>query len=166
MGYYNMTGSVVKEVNELLDELEDILTGIRLLGELSPRSIDRLASFGERFSARLLSARLNQIGVPAYAFDAWDIGMFTTTEFGHARPLPEAQDAIRKAFDRIDPSVVAVVPGGNGHEQEHHITTLGREGIHLTAKTIASALKIKDIHGWKDVDGALARSVKHLGPSQ
>ena len=145
---FNMTGSVVREVTELMDEAEDILTGVRLLGELSARSMARLTSYGERCSTRILSARLNQIGVPAYAFDSWDVGMLTTSEYDNAKPLPEASSAIKKAFDRIDPSVVAVVTGDIGHEKNHHITDLGARGIEVTSTALADALGIEEIQVW------------------
>jgi len=61
------------EIERLLNELEDMLNGVRLIQELSPRSLDHLVSYGERCSVRIMAARLNQIGVPAQTFDAWDV---------------------------------------------------------------------------------------------
>jgi aspartate kinase len=101
-----------REVRQLLDECQDMLNGVRLLQELSPRSLDQLVSYGERCSVRIVAARLNQIGVPAQAFDAWDVGVFTDDNFGDAKLLPTAIDSIREKFERrVDPDVVAVVTG-------------------------------------------------------
>jgi aspartokinase len=101
-----------REVGRLLDECQDMLNGVRLLQELSPRSLDQLVSYGERCSVRIVAARLNQIGVPAQAFDAWDVGVFTDDTFGDAKLLPTAIDSIRERFERrVDPNVVAVVTG-------------------------------------------------------
>ena len=61
------------EVEKLLNECQDMLNGVRLIQELSPKSLDQLVSYGERCSVRIMAARLNQIGVPAQAFDAWDV---------------------------------------------------------------------------------------------
>ena len=70
----------------LLDECEDLLNGVRLIQELSPKSLGLLVSYGERFAVRLVAAaRLNQIGVHAQAFDAWDVGILTDSNFMDAR---------------------------------------------------------------------------------
>jgi aspartate kinase len=66
------------EVEALLGSLEKLLAGISYLGELSPRSKDALVSFGERLAVRLVAAQLNAIGIPAKAFDAWDVGVETS----------------------------------------------------------------------------------------
>jgi aspartate kinase len=61
---------------------------------------------------RIVAARLNQIGVPAQAFDAWDVGVFTDDNFGDAKLLLTAIDSIRERFERrVNPDVVVVVTG-------------------------------------------------------
>jgi aspartokinase len=67
------------------------LVGIKYIGELSPRTQDALVSFGERMSVRILAGLLNKLGVPAQAFDSWNIGMTTSSEFGNA----EVRGALR-----------------------------------------------------------------------
>ena len=155
MDHFNMPNNTIKEVTALIDECEDMLNGVRLIQELSPKSLDQLVSYGERCSVRIVAARLNQIGVPAQAFDSWDVGILTNSNFGDAKLLPESEDAIRDAFDRIDPNVVAVVTGFIGHEPQRRITTLGRGGSDLTATALGAALGVDEIQVWKDVDGIL-----------
>ena len=117
------------QIESLLNELENMLSGVKLLQELSPRSLDMLVSFGERMSSRIVAARLNQLGVPANAFDSWSVGLITTSEFGDATVLPSSEGKIRATFkDKIDPGTVAVVTGFIGHDVEGKITTLGRGG--------------------------------------
>ena len=69
---FQMPAHTSDEVNALLRECEDMLNGVRLIQELSPKSLDQLVSYGERCSVRVMAARLNQLGVPAQAFDAWE----------------------------------------------------------------------------------------------
>jgi aspartate kinase len=89
-----------------------MLNGVRLIQELSPKSLDQLVSYGERCSVRIMAARLNQIGVPAQAYDSWDLAMITDDTFGDAKLLPSTIASIRERFDgRVDPNVVAVVTG-------------------------------------------------------
>lgn len=57
--------AVAEEVEELLKELESLLTGVTMLKELSPRSKDYLVSFGERISTRLFAEYCRKRGTPA-----------------------------------------------------------------------------------------------------
>jgi aspartate kinase len=153
---FDLNDNVRREIKELLDECEDLLNGVRLIQELSPKSLDQLVSFGERCSVRIVAARLNQIGVPAQAFDSWEVGILTDSNFGDAKLLPSSEEAIRNAFQkRLDPNVVAVVTGFIGKDPNGKITTLGRGGSDLSATAIGAACKLDEIQVWKDVDGIL-----------
>jgi aspartate kinase len=157
MDHFDYPESTRAEVKALLDECEDMLNGVRLIQELSPKSLDQLVSYGERCSVRIMAARMNQIGVPAQAFDAWDVGILTTSDFGDAKLLPSSEEAIKKAFDRFDPNMVAIVTGFIGHDDpKKRITTLGRGGSDLSATALGAGLRVDEIQVWKDVDGILS----------
>jgi aspartate kinase len=167
MDEFKLPEGTRQEVNDLLTECEQMLTGVKMIQELSPKSLDQLVSYGERCSVRILAARLNQIGVPAQAFDAWEVGILTDSDFGDAQLLKDHEGAVQKAFERIDPNVVAVVTGFIGHDPDGKITTLGRGGSDLTATAIGAALSLDEIQVWKDVDGILStdpRVVPHAIP--
>ncbi len=156
MDSFNFSVNTRTEVNRLLDECEQMLTGVKMIQELSPKSLDQLVSYGERCSVRIMAARLNQIGVPAQAFDAWEVGVMTDSQFGDAKLLPEHEGAVQRAFERVDKGVVAVVTGFIGHDPNGKITTLGRGGSDLTATALGASLFIDEIQVWKDVDGILS----------
>lgn len=153
---FDISSGTRQEVTDLLDECENMLNGVRLIQELSPKSLDQLVSYGERCSVRIMAARLNQLGVPAQAFDAWEVGIMTDSEFGDAKLLPTSSGLVRRSFESLDPNVVAVVTGFIGHSPEGKITTLGRGGSDLTATQIGAALDLDEIQCWKDVDGILS----------
>lgn len=155
MEEFDVPEKTVKEVTDLLDECESMLNGVRLIQELSPKSLDQLVSYGERCSVRIMAARLNQIGVPAAAYDAWEVGIMTDSDFGDAKLLPEYEGLVRRVFDAIDPNVVAIVTGFIGRDPNGKITTLGRGGSDLTATALGAALLLDEIQCWKDVDGIL-----------
>uniref|UniRef100_A0A7S3Q5Z4 Aspartokinase n=1 Tax=Chaetoceros debilis TaxID=122233 RepID=A0A7S3Q5Z4_9STRA len=165
---FDIAKNVREEVMALLNECEDMLNGVRLIQELSPKSLDQLVSYGERCSVRIVAARLNQIGVPAQAFDSWDIGMLTDSNFGDAKLLPDSEEIIKNKFmNRMDPDVVAVVTGFIGKDPNGKITTLGRGGSDLSATAIGAACQLDEIQVWKDVDGILSadpRLVKNAVP--
>eukprot|EP00980_Cylindrotheca_fusiformis_P003062 scaffold713_cov131-Cylindrotheca_fusiformis.AAC.20 len=167
MEEFDYPDSVKDDVNTLLDECEQMLTGVKMIQELSPKSLDQLVSYGERCSVRIMAQRLIQLGVPAQAFDAWNVGICTDSQFGDANLLPEHEKKVRQAFDRIDSNIVAVVTGFIGHDPRGRITTLGRGGSDLTATALGAALGIDEIQVWKDVDGILStdpRIVPHAIP--
>merc|ERR1712166_1389168 len=139
-------------------ECEQMLTGVKMIQELSPKSLDQLVSYGERCSVRIMAARLNQIGIPAQSFDAWELGIITDSQFGDAKLLPSYESKIQNAFqEKInDVNTVAIVTGFIGHDSHGKITTLGRGGSDLTATAIGAALKLDEIQVWKDVDGILS----------
>ena len=156
MEQFDMPETTKSDVLGLLEECEQMLQGVRLIQELSPKSLDQLVSYGERCSVRIMAARLNQIGVPAQAFDAWDVGIRTDSHFGDAKLAKGYEEKVKHAFERIDPNVVAVVTGFIGHDPNGRITTLGRGGSDLTATALGSALNLDEIQVWKDVDGILS----------
>lgn len=54
---------LILQFAEHLFELEQLLNGIAMMKELTPRTRDYLVSFGECMSTRIFSAYLNKIGV-------------------------------------------------------------------------------------------------------
>ena len=140
-------------VDELLGELYQLLLGIEMLRERTPRTSDYLASFGERISARIVAAHLADVGIEARAVDAWDAGLVTDGRFGGARPLPGTEAAIARALGRR--SGVAVVTGYVGKDAAGNITTLGRGGSDYSAAIFGAALGAEEIQIWTDVDGVM-----------
>ncbi|KAF3791077.1 Aspartokinase 1 [Nymphaea thermarum] len=145
-------------ISELLEEFEQLLTGIALMKEMTPRTRDYLVSFGERISTRIFAAYLNKMGVKARQYDAFDIGFITTDEFTNADILEATYPAVAKRLhgDWINDPAIPIVTGFLGKGWKScAVTTLGRGGSDLTATTIGKALGLKEIQVWKDVDGVL-----------
>jgi aspartate kinase len=140
-------------VDRELDELHALSRGIELIRELTPRTRDYLASFGERMSVRVVAAHFNQVGLPASAHDAFDVGLVTDAHFGGARPLPEADERIRSALKGAKDT--PVVTGYIGKAPSGEITTLGRGGSDYSASIFGAALEAEEIQIWTDVDGVM-----------
>jgi aspartate kinase len=157
------------EIEKLIAECRSLLIGISLIRELSPRTKDCLVSFGERLAVRMLAGYFNIAGIPAKAFDAWDIGMSSTADFTQAEILPESEEAIRNSlgFLRDDYRFTPCVTGFIAKEPGGSVTTLGRGGSDLTAGYLGASLGVDEIQVWKDVDGILSadpRLVKGAKP--
>ncbi|XP_010250548.1 PREDICTED: aspartokinase 2, chloroplastic-like isoform X2 [Nelumbo nucifera] len=145
-------------ISEHLEEMEQLLKGIAMMKELTPRTKDYLVSFGECMSTRIFAAYLNKIGANARQYDAFDIGFITTDDFTNADILEATYPAVAKRLhgDWINDPAIPVVTGFLGKGWKScAVTTLGRGGSDLTATTIGKALGLREIQVWKDVDGVL-----------
>jgi len=162
-----LTG-VQKEIASLLDELSRLLSGIALIRELTPRTKDYLVSFGERLSVRIAAAYLKSINVNARAFDAFDVGFISNSNYTQAELEKESWDLIpEKILPLIKGNVVPIITGFIAKDSKGRITTLGRGGSDLSATMIAAACKADEVQVWKDVDGILTadpRIVKNAKP--
>ena len=143
---------------ELLAELQQLLTGISMLKELTKRTRDYLVSFGERLSVRIMAAYLKKEGIPARFYDAWDIGIVSDSCFMSAELLDEVWENIPRyltAYKNGDDNQIPIVTGFIAKDKKGNITTLGRGGSDLTATIIGSSMGAEEIQTWKDVDGIL-----------
>ncbi len=139
-------------LDEQLGEMADLVRGMQLVSEASPRGRDLLLSFGERCSARVLAAYFNQQGLGAEAVDAFEVGLRTDSNFGRARPVPDDGRIVRNMGDVQG---VPVVTGFLGRDADGNITTLGRNGSDFSAALFGNALDASEIQIWTDVDGVM-----------
>lgn len=138
------------------NEIADLLRGISLVRELSPRSLDYIASFGERMSVRVIADFFTRSGLAAQPFDVWDLGFITDASFGAARPLPGYEAAMRRLVaERVPAGVVPIVTGFVGRTEAGDITTVGRNGSDLTATLVGAALGAAEVEIWSDTDGVM-----------
>lgn len=115
---------------------------------------DRLASFGERFSARLFSAALEQSGVPAVPVTSSDF-VLTCDTFREAQPhLAQTKQRGRDVLlPLLEAGIVPVVTGFIGATPDGRITTLGRNSSDFSGAIIAHVVDADELVIWTDVDG-------------
>ncbi|NUR19389.1 MAG: lysine-sensitive aspartokinase 3 [Gemmatimonadaceae bacterium] len=144
------------ELSATFDELAHLAEALSVLGDLSPRSKDAIASIGERLSSQLVVAAMRKMGVDAEHVDARDV-MITDDQYCRAEPQPEA--IAEAARDLVLPLVrrdrVPVLGGFIGATKEGVTTTLGRGGSDYSAALLGAALGAEAIEIWTDVDGML-----------
>lgn len=140
-----------------IDELRALLQGITLVGDLTPRSLDRMMSYGERCSARIVAAALAAGGLAAEAVMSYDIGLLTDSHHGHAQVLRESYPVLAENLrSRMAKGPLQVVTGFVAKDAEGFITTLGRSGSDYTAAILGAALDVELIEIWTDVDGVMS----------
>ena len=142
------------DLDRISQELADLISGVVLLGQLTPRTLDRIIAAGEKLSVRLFAVALRGQGLSSSALDA-DTFLETDDDFGRANPLGGVADRTITAALRplLEVGEVPVVTGFCGHAPDGATTTLGRGGSDLTATYIASAIGADEVTIWTDVDG-------------
>lgn len=145
-----------------LDEFQDLLHGMLLLGEVTPRSSDYMISFGERLSINLVAFTLNELGIKAVPLTGKDVGIVTDSNFGGAKPLMDTTrlHVSHTIEDLLQKKTMAVIGGFAGADQHGNITTFGRGGSDYTATIIASSIKADEVWLMSDVDGLMTTDPK------
>ena len=143
-------------LTDVFGQIELLLRGVALLRELSPRSQDAIASFGEQLSTRILAAFLRNQGLDAAWVDARRV-VRTDSTFGEGQPDLEA---IQKLVEvnltpLLGPARVVVTQGYIGATEDGLTTTLGRGGSDYSAALLGAALQATEVQIWTDVEGVL-----------
>lgn len=139
-------------VDVQLQEYGKVVDKIFEMKKINPELMDEVQSFGERMSVRILAGCLNKDGIKAKAFDAFDIGMITTPDYGKAEPLPDTEEKIKEFLKKV--KEIPVITGFIGKDSAGNITTLGRGGSDYTAAIIGAAMN-DTTEIWTDVNGIM-----------
>ncbi len=147
----------IDRILPLLEEnhevLRNLLYGIFLLREASPRTMDYVLSFGERNSAFIIAHAMESRGIKANYLDARDV-ITTDKKFGAANvDIETTYRNIREYYNahpeiQVATGFIATAKGGL-------TTTLGRGGSDYTASLLAAGLDAQHVEIWTDVDGVL-----------
>lgn len=145
---------LASEIDSALRELTDICEGVRLVGELSARTLDRILSFGELVSSRILSEFLASEGVNNRWADSREM-IVTDSNFGAAAVDFAKTNERAKQFFITEKSDLYILPGFIACDEKGATTTLGRGGSDYTAAIIAAAVEADILEIWTDVSGMM-----------
>ncbi len=155
-------------VKQHFNELEGICDGLFLLNELSPRTKDRMVSYGELLSSLIIAASLQALSVEHVWMDA-RICIRTNSHYGNAAVDIEATEKSIQQFLKEHPSRLYVAPGFIASDSNQRTTTLGRGGSDYTAAIFAAATQASVLEIWTDVSGMMTadpRLVQNARPIQ
>ncbi len=144
---------VLKEMKENHEVLNNLLYGVFLVREASPRTMDYVLSFGERNSCFIISQVLKQEGINASYLDARKI-IKTDKSFGSAKVDFEMSYTKIQNYFNQNPEI-QIVTGFIATAKGGLTTTLGRGGSDYTASLLAAGLDADHIEIWTDVNGVL-----------
>lgn len=145
--------SIIARVKVLANELEDVLQGVFLVKECTPRTLDYIMSFGERLSALIISEVMRGQGMDVEFLDAREV-IRTDNQFGHARVDFTVTNARIKSYLETHRGL-QIVTGFIGSSETGETTTIGRSGSDYTAAIFAGALNASSLEIWTDVDGMM-----------
>lgn len=139
---------VLQIVKEQLNDLSNILRGVFLIKDISPRINDTIVSYGEAISSIIIANTIEG----ATHIDARDF-IKTVNQFDkHVVDFDKTNALIKANFDNMSHTLVC---GGfiSTDSNTNYITNLGRGGSDYTAAIIAAAMDASQLEIWTDVDG-------------
>lgn len=141
-------------VKQHCNELESICDGVYLLKELSLRTQDKIVSFGELLSSRIIAAKLDSLGVQQQWVDSRDLIVTNSNHSNAAVDFAITNERISTWF-KANPSTYYLIPGFIAANLAGHTTTLGRGGSDYTGSIYAAALGVSALEIWTDVSGMM-----------
>ncbi len=138
---------IKEKTSALLEELERIIQGVSLIGELTPKTLDKIGGFGERLSSLIISEYITE----SKWFDSSKL-IRTNSDFGKAIvDFNVTNPLLQEAF--ADFSGIAIIPGFISSNEAGDYTTLGRGGSDYTGAIVAAAVDAASLEIWTDVNG-------------
>ncbi|MGB2753104.1 MAG: bifunctional aspartate kinase/homoserine dehydrogenase I [Pyrinomonadaceae bacterium] len=145
---------VIDFVESTIKELGDLCEGVRLIRELSPKTLDRILSFGEIVSTRIVSAFLAAEGHE----NEWvDSRLLIRTDSNHGSAGVDFAETNERITGHLiaHPSGITIFPGFVASDAAGYTTTLGRGGSDYSAAIIAAAVDAEVLEIWTDVSGMM-----------
>jgi aspartokinase/homoserine dehydrogenase 1 len=149
---------IIGGVKTRLNILETLLEGAFLIGETTPKLLDKIVSYGELLSSFIIAAYYKDQGLEAEFKDSREL-ILTDDDFGNARVLKPQTYARITSYSK-EASPVTVLPGFIASSENGDTTTLGRGGSDFTAAILAAALQAVELQIWTDVSGMFTANPK------
>jgi len=146
---------VEDQVDAHFQELAELVKGIAVMGEMTPRATDAVSAFGERLSSIIVTARFRSLGIDAAHLDSRSV---IVTDRRHTQAAPNFAETYRRTCNTIPPLAakhVVVMGGFIGSTEDGVTSTLGRGGSDYTASIVGAGIGAEEIQIWTDVDGML-----------
>jgi aspartokinase/homoserine dehydrogenase 1 len=150
---------VLNEVNNKLETLKSLLDGIYLINELSPKTSDKLTSYGELLSSFIIANTMKSMRLSAALKNSQEL-IVTNSNFIKAEVDYLITNKNIKDYFKSAQQQVTICPGFIAKSKNGEQTTLGRGGSDFTAAIIAAALKVEQLEIWTDVSGMFTTNPK------
>jgi aspartate kinase len=144
-----------RTLDDNFQELTELVKGLAVLGELTPRSIDAISSYGERLSSYIVTLAFRHFGMKAVHLDSRRVIVTDKRHTAAAPNFPETYARLTATVPPMAKDAVVVMGGFIGSTIDGVTTTLGRGGSDFTASIVGAGIDAEAIEIWTDVDGML-----------
>lgn len=146
----------IRQLDRQIDEIQTILRGIALLGEITMRARDKVMSIGEKLSSVLFAYTMMMRALPGEHVHSEEV-IWTDDRFGGATPdmTRTREEARRVLLPLLERNRIPVMGGFIGRTTAGATTTLGRNGSDYSAAIVGAAIGADEVQIWTDVDGLL-----------
>lgn len=156
---------IIDTINSNINHLKTLLDGCYLLGELSNRTADIVAGYGELLSSQIIAVALKQKVSNSAFKDSREI-IKTNSNFGKASVDFTITNQLIADYFKNNDFQVALFPGFIASSLDGNTTTLGRGGSDYTAAIIAAAVNAEMLEIWTDVNGMFTANPKIVKQAQ
>jgi aspartate kinase len=144
------------EIGADFEALDELLRGISAVGEITPRTTDHVASFGEMLSSKIVAAAFAARGISSAHIDSREV---LITDANYMQAVPQYEETDKRLQVKVAPLLrdgkVPVMGGFIGATRSGITTTIGRGGSDFSAAIFGAGLGADRIEIWTDVDGIL-----------
>ncbi len=152
-------GSILEYAEEKLNELGSLLDGIFLINEISPKTSDKLVSFGELLSSFIIAETMKNRGLSANRKNSQEL-VVTNSNFTKAEVDYNVTNSNLKVYFNTAKENITILPGFIANSSFGEQTTLGRGGSDFTAAIVAASLNVEQLEIWTDVSGMFTTNPK------
>jgi aspartokinase/homoserine dehydrogenase 1 len=157
--------NILIELDHQLTQLKTLLDGCFLLGELTPRTKDSIAAFGELLSSQIIACAL-QYKIPNSTFKDSRELIKTNSSFGKGLVNGTLTNQLITEYFQSNTNDVVLLPGFIASSEDGNTTTLGRGGSDYSAAIIANGTQATELEIWTDVNGMYTANPKLVKQAQ
>ncbi len=140
------------ELGSDFETLDELLRGISAVGEITPRTTDHVAAFGEMLSSKIVAAAFDARGLSGAHVDSRDV---LVTDSSYMQAVPQYEETNTRLQQKVQPLLrdgqVPVMGGFIGANRAGITTTIGRGGSDFSAAIFGAGLGAERIEIWTDV---------------
>src|SRR3984893_5430164 len=102
--HYNTASELHSDLGSDFEALDELLRGISAVGEITPRTTDHVASFGEILSSKIVAAAFAARGLNGVHVDSRDV---LVTDSNYMQAVPQFEETNARLQEKVQPLLQA-----------------------------------------------------------
>lgn len=146
---------LIEQSRSELERAHELLHASKIIGEISPRTLDSVMSIGEKLSCLFMAALMNDRGLKA---EYVDLSGIIPVDYDFSRGFDERfyqflASRLGEKVQAVGQGTVPVITGYFGVVQGGLLNGVGRGYTDLCAALVAVGVQAEELQIWKEVDG-------------